>query len=875
MAARICLHVCFFLSGAVALVYQLVWQRQLTLVLGVSTMSIAAVLSAFLAGLALGAWAAGPRVDRSPDVVRLYALIELGIAALGLLSGFLVDPIMRVYAAVYHAVEPGWLLSNLIRFGISFIAFGVPSLLMGATVPAMARLTAQWLGTVEAGFGRFYAVNTLGAVAGAALAGFLLLRTLGSQSTLLIAAAGNVCIAGLALSVRRSRQVAHPRDRAETLPASGAAAHQAFALIAAAAAGAIALAYEVAWMRLVSVYTLNSVYVYGMVVTAYLAALAIGSAFAEWIVRRRPGWIIPTIAATQFALALLTPLALGFLPAFADIGIDDRTLTDSQIFVREYLLATAIVLLPTVLLGMTLPLLVALYRSPVARAGGSVGRIYAWNALGTITGSAVTGVLLVPLVGLRGTLLLLATGNLLIGATAATLEKPETRRRRIAPTAAACVFAVVIVLLPAPIRFYRTMRPNLDEQVVYYAEGPSATVHVTRVAAVAEPYLQLYVDSQGVAGTYPEIVIDQKMTGHLTVLLHPAARRTLTVGFGTGGSSYSALQHGIKVEVVEIEPRVPDAWRLFESENRGLVGPHTLTANFRLILDDARSWLNVTQTQYDSIMTDMTSIQYRGNGNLYTRDFFALMRSRLAPGGFGCAWVPIEGVRPAQLKVVVRTFQSVFPHTSIWYMLNLPTDFVFLVGTPQPLALDLPEVAARMSRPLAAQDLATIRIAHPYHLLACLLLAEEDAAAYAGDGPLHTDDLPLLDYLTHASRYQPTAAVNLTELVSHRRDPGGYVRTWLPPASSADPAAPDWTTWDQAARLLLAGHIAVFGGDAEGLAAAHAAYREALQLLPADRLIQHLAARGGPPSRVSQPPDPAAPVAAPAPMPQPPDTPAL
>ncbi|UCG16642.1 MAG: fused MFS/spermidine synthase [Phycisphaerales bacterium] len=847
------LYLCFFVSGASALIYQIVWHRMLTLVFGLSTMSVAAVLSAFLAGLAVGARLFGPRVDRAGNVVLLYAAIELGIGLAGLATGFFVSPLMRVFTVLHGVVDPQWFVSNLIRFVLAFTAYGIPAVLIGATVPAMARLVSGWSGSVGVGFGRFYAVNTIGSVAGAAVAGFVLIRFIGVQASLYVAIAGNVVASLLALGLAKAPQ--HRISQATTGPDT-AASHAPdntpycrFALAAAAATGAVALAYEVAWMRLLAVYTLNSAYVFTMVVTVYLAALSIGSGLAVRLVRSTRWSPIQILITVQMALAVLGPVLLGLVPAAADMDLARPGRSERDIFVREYILAVAIVFVPTVLIGMTLPLLVTLLYSPLERAGRAVGRIYAFNAAGTIAGSALTGVVLIPLLGIRGTLLLLSGCSFLV-ATAATLLAPAASARwRAAPALAATVFVFVVTLVPPAIRFYRPA-PGLEtERVLYYAEGPSATVHVSEIRDAGPPHLRLYVDSQGVAGTYPAIVTDQKMWAHLPALLHPEAQRALSVGFGTGGTSYSMLLHAIGIDCVEIEPRVADTHDLFVSENHGMVGPNQNRPNFQLIIDDARGWLHVAPRKYDMILTDMTSIQYRGNGNLYTTDFFRLMQDKLNEGGLSCAWVPITGVTAEQLKIVLRSFQEVYPHTSVWYMLNLPTDFVILVGTPQPLSIDLSMITRRMQRPLVQRDLAVIGFDNPYQLLACLLLAEDDVAAYVGPGPLHTDDRPVLDYLTHASRYRRTLADNLAEMLLYRSDASQYVTAWptgISPGeltTTTDTIPAVGLKWNEAAAHIITGHIHAVSAKPDGLRLARKAYGAAARLLPEDSLIKGLARR--------------------------------
>jgi spermidine synthase len=840
------LYVCFFLSGAAALIYQIVWQRMLTLVFGLSTVSVAAVLAAFLAGLALGARWAGPLTDRSKQPTRLYAWVELGIAVLGLATLVAIPLLMEAFTALYALLAPGWFGSNLIRFGLAFIAVGVPSLFIGATVPVMARMIAEHAGSTAIGFGRSYAVNTAGSVCGAALAGFYLLRLIGTQNALFCAVAGNLVVVGLALLVARVAQgqnapaaeTADPHaSRAPDSATQRITLHPRFALSVAALTGFLALAYEVAWIRLLAVFTLNSVYVFAMVVSVYLAALSIGAAIATALLRVARLHVLTILAVCQLLLALTVPVMLFAVPFATELNIISGDLSEREVFMREYGLVAAIVFAPTLLIGITLPLLVSLASQTVANSGKLVGRIYAWNAVGTIAGAALTGVVLIPFLGLRGTLMLLASGNLIIVAAAAyAADRPSKAFQAMLPAGAA-LFAVLLALLPGAVRFY-VPRDIPGEKVLYYAEGPSATVHVAEYGEDGDTHRALFVDSKSVAGTYDEIVTDQKMLAHLPLLLHPDPQRALTVGFGTGGTSFSMLQHRIKVDCVEIEPRVPEAFALFKSENFGLVGPQHDSVNYQLVLDDARAWLHVAPHQYDVIVTDLTSIQYRGNGNLYTAECFQLSRDQLKPGGIGAAWVPITGITPQALKVLINTFQTVFPHTSVWYSVNLPTDFVILIGTDERLALDLAAIQQRMAVPLVQKDLARIGMDNVYKLAAGLLLADNAVRNYVGDAALHTDNRPVLDYLTHAAPYQNTFGENMRQLLAQRVNAAEFVVTW--PDDDAESPPERWQNWFAASELLIQGHMAIRSNAPGSRRAAREAYAAALELVPQDARTRRL-----------------------------------
>ncbi len=838
------LYLCFFLSGAAALIYEVAWQRMLTLVFGVSTISVAAVLSAFLAGMAVGARLAGPLADRTRRPIRVYALVEVLIAVGGLATLFIIPPLMQAFVLLYDQLQPSWFVSNLIRFALAFAALGLPSVLIGATVPLMTRLIAERTRSTALGFGSAYAFNVAGSVVGAAAAGFFLIRVIGTQNALFCAVAINllVCLIALLLSTRDRPHTAlegvsrQPEREPDQQPTTAIVAPW-FALGVAALSGFLALGYQVAWIRLLAIFTLNSVYVFSMVVSVFLLALAIGAAFVTLLLRSRRIDELSVLSLSQLLLALTAPLLLLLGPSAAALQITRGDYSEATIFGLELALVAAMVFIPTLLIGVSLPLLVSAASRSLVNAGRLVGRIYAWNAFGTITGAALTGVLIVPTFGIRGCLLLLAAGNLVIVAAAALVSARQSAWTRSAPALGAAVFALLVAFLPEQTRFHLPSGES-DERVIHYAEGPSATIVVSEFGHGDDTHRALFVDSKSVAGTYPEIVTDQKMLAHIPLLLHPDPQRALTVGFGTGGTSFSMLQYrGVHVHTVEIEPRVAEAFHFFPEQNQGVVGPERDRLNYKLIIDDARAWLHVAPEPYDVIVTDLTSIQYRGNGNLYTAECFELMQRRLTPTGIGAAWVPISGITPEALKLLTRTFQSVFPHTSVWYMINLPTDFVILVGTPAPLEIPLGTIAERITPTLVQRDLAAIGMDNPYKLAACLLLAEDDVRDYTGDGPLHTDDHPILDYLVHASPYRQTLPENLRELMSHRTDATPFITNW-PDGAQAPPQA--WRNWWAASTELIAGHIAVHEAGEAANREEERAYRAALELVPSDATTREL-----------------------------------
>jgi spermidine synthase len=820
---RAALYTLFFLSGVSALIYELVWQRLLNLLFGVSTLSVSAVLAAFMGGLALGGLLFGRIADRTRRPLVLYAWLEAGIGSAGLLvpAGFIL--LSRVYTTLYTQLAPGQWGGTCLRFGLAFLILAGPATIIGGTLPLMGRLAVRRSRTLPSAFSLLYAVNTLGAVAGAALTGFVLLRYLGMQETLWIAAGLNFLVAlGAGLSARL--RTGTPDER--VVPGGEGAVHEPtpwpwVALACAALTGAITMGLEVAWTRILGILTSNSAYGFALLLTVLLVGLALGS-LVQWQWSRRRGDSWRRLALCQWLLAAIN---LAILPCYrctpewlvhwCDGG------SAGQIFCGELFLTAGALFVPALLMGMSLPLLVGGVTSDPRRFGHWLGRLSAVNTLGCVAGAFLAGFVLIPWLGIRVTLSLLVAGTMAVGIIAwARAQQPSGWR--LGRAAGLLLLAAGLgwtFMIPGG---YSKSAVKEPRRLLYYQEGNNATVSVVEEATGTRT---IFVDGQPVAGTVGTSVIDQKMLAHLPLLLHPAPRRALTVGFGSGGTSYSMTLHGIDVDCVEIEGAVPRAAEHFRSENHGVLAH----PRFRLILDDARSWLRVAPVRYDVIATDCTNIQYRSNGDLYTVDYFRLMKERLTDAGLAAAWVPANGIDEGDLKTLLRSFRAVFPHTSVWFMNTLATDFLIVVGTQGELAIDLDRLQQRMCAPGIKEDLEAVGLADPCRLVYTFLAGEEMLTAYLDSGPLNTDDRPVLSYSTYGASFRATAAGNLVHLLACRQDVARFVK------HSAD--SETMLRHYVASNEALLGHIAFLTGAAD-VALVH--YIQGARLLPNDPALQEL-----------------------------------
>lgn len=704
MIPRRTVHVLFFLSGAAGLVYETLWARCLALTLGHTAHAYALVMALYLGGLALGGVLLGPAADRSPDRLRLYGLLELGVGLLGFASIFLLRGEGAGLARAAAALLP-------------------TTMLMGGTLPALSRLRVADADELESSVSRLYFVNSAGAVAGTLLAGLWMIPALGLDLSLAAAAAVNAAIGAYCLSRPRAAAVgrAEPRSAPAVLAPKGARVIYAAVFVS----GFASLAYEIAWTRLLALVLGSSAYSFTLMLAGFIGGIALGSlAVAE---RRSP----PADPGLEFGLAelgaaLALAATLPLYPRLPYLFLRLQTLfapTPATFFpflAVELLSCFLLTVLPAALIGATLPLAVRAVSRGTARAGAEVGRVFAFNTAGCVLGSCAAGLWLLPRLGLRP---LLELGMLLnCAAGAAVLLFPGTKRRGWAaaglPVALAAVAASALAggwdaraLICAPYRFrgalagsvadaesYRRMLAESD--VVFYREDADVSVAVTRRR---DGELSLRLNGKADASTGGDMA-SQVLLGHIPLLLKPSAKRVFMVGLGSGVSAGAALRHPIeRLDLAEISPGVADAARLFSAANHAALDDPRL----RLHLGDARTVLSASTDTYDAIISEPTNPWIAGVGELFGEEFYRAASAHLRPGGVVAQWYHVYAMTDELLLSTLKTFRAEFPYVTVWG--TFPGDLV-LVGSREPLSPDFAETAARFQTAGVRADLARVGV---------------------------------------------------------------------------------------------------------------------------------------------------------------------
>lgn len=788
----------FLGSGIAGLIYEVVWTRLLLNLFGAGVYAVCAVLTAFMAGLALGSWLLGRVSDRMQRPFRAYGIIEIIIGVCGVAAGWIFSHAggLEAWAYASWGKTSGTSVPLVVwRFIFSGAVMLVPTTLMGATLPILTRFMVRNRAHLGAHVSALYSINTFGAVLGTFLAGFLLIATFGVQNTWLIAAGLNVLVglSAIALSalIEKYGMPAAPASMPEKPLVTKAYVAKKIqiqaVMFSALISGALALASQVIWTRSLVFtfqYLKNTTYAFSAMLTVFLIGLAVGSGLIGLVIdrQRHPlrlyGLLLILLGmAVQFSILMVygSPALV-----IADPLIMETTGLKWGLAVLNVMMQSAgVMLLPTLLMGMAFPV-AARVIADAKHVGQDVGKLYAINTLGAIFGAGISVFLIIPSFGLVGGLILLGLLYAMLGLLV-LLSDADARRLLVAGV-------VVTVLMTGAVYMRLPTDPTLGSKVlqrmdggyfnklVFYEEGPMATVSVVEHNTLDRT---IYVDGVGVAGTDIILQTDQKSLAHVPMMLIEDPEFAATVGFGSGGCSYSLLQHSRlkKIHCIEICNTVVAAAPTLEAANHRFWDPKD--PRYGIVYDDARSYLRYTDQKYDFISTDCTDLRYKSNANLYDSEYFEVCKERLTDDGMVIVWMPLAGLSEDIFKVSLRTFYDVFPNMGIFFMNNSPTHYILYVGWQDKIEIDFERIKERLEEDSVRRDLEEIYLGDPVKLVSCFITGGEKLGAWLAEGEqvLNTENHPVIEFESPKFGYDDKPLIdNLDHLMNIRVSPREYIK---------------------------------------------------------------------------------------------------
>ena len=779
--------VCFFLSGAAGLIYEVVWTRMLTQVFGNTTYAIATVLSSFMAGLALGSYLFGRIADQGKNGFLLYGVLEFGVGLYGLAVPWLFKLGQIIYIPLFRLNDSYPLIFNLLLFFLSLFLLVLPTLLMGATLPVLSRFFVRSFARLGQRVGDLYGTNTMGAVLGCGLAGYYLIPALGMRGTVYAAAAVNLVIAMLIFAADRIR-LKEPSGifvaAAEADPSGSAPSWLGRVLLFSfALSGFAALVYENAWTRALTLVVGSSVYSFTTMLVTFLVGLALGGfVYARLLANRQAR--VSTFGAIELGVGLA---ALATIPLFEKLPLIFLRLLHSfgdsfSLFLTVQVLLSALVMfLPTVLLGMTFPLVAHLLTQSLDHVGSSVGASYAANTVGAILGAFAGGFIFIPLIGVQNSILLGVAINLLVGWFLVVMDPRFSSAPRWV-LGMVVLAAVVLIPLKMPrwdryiltsgVTIYSDHYSDLPRdslrleemrrsELLYYREGLTATVSVHRSH---KDYL--YLTSNGkIDGSHGD-ALTMLMTGYLPMLLLPAAEQVAIIGLGTGMTVKAVGAFPVtKIEVLEIEPAMAEAAAFFGDAN----GKILEDPRVRIIPTDGRNYMVATPHQYDLIISEPSNPWIAGVASLFTEEFYAVTKKKLKPHGIFAQWFHNYSMSPDDFRMVLRTFGESFPFVTVW---NLQESDFLLVGSLRELGFDYPRLKKRFSEMgVLREDFKKLGLSDIYALLGFYRMGRKELLAFAEGADLNTDDSARLEYSAPRSLGKSTSTLNRKLFESFVADP--------------------------------------------------------------------------------------------------------
>lgn len=769
------LYLCFFASGTAGLILEIVWSKYLSFLLGNSIYGVSTVVAAFLGGLGIGAAWGGWLAARTGSPLRAYGRLEALVGVLALSSPLVVLGAPPLFAWLYQLVGGYGPAFFALRFAFLFGVLLLPTTAMGATLPLLVDHFDRSVerGGARSGRGgasvaRLYAWNTVGAVTGVLLAGFLLIPSNGLAASAITAAGIDFAVAGFVLFSSRPVALARAAEaKSSTAPLPKPTLAEGLLLPMVAISGLTAILYQVAWTRILAVPFGGMVYAFSAILALYLLGLALGAAGASRALRRSTDpWSL--FAPLQVGLAVAVAFGshyFALIPHGQASAIAASQGNMAVLLMGEARIAALVVVPPTLFLGALFPVAVAIQRGREADAGRATGTVYAANTVGSIAGSILTAFLFIPAFGALKTILGAAAANVTMGAVALLFGRNALGWRRVGASAA-MAGAVVFALTWMPdwnasrmsFGFIRLLRaqwyggealthriidkignaPEL-ERLLFYREGRSATVTV--VEAQKQRALLINGKTDATTGEGADMRT-QILVGQLPLLGAAHGEDVCIVGYGSGVTAHSVLTHPVKSSLtVELEGAVLEAAPLFDADaKRPLEDPRST-----VLVEDAQTLLRSDRRTYDVIISEPSNLWIAGSGDLFTKEFYDVAASRLRPGGIYCQWVQCYQTSPEATRTIFRTLAGRFRHGQLFFV-DDSSDLIVLSSPEGEVPLDVAAWETAMAEPKVAADLARIGVRNFADLLRYYRGRLDRAAAEAGPGPTNTNDNGWLEH---------------------------------------------------------------------------------------------------------------------------------
>lgn len=708
----------------------MVWLKKLHLIFGVTTPSIVAILVAFMAGLSLGSFFIGKYSKKIKNPFLIYGILEGAIGIYALFMDLFFNIMDKLFIVFYNSLSESPLFFDFLRFLLSLFVLLIPTFLMGGTLPLLVQGTESLDKNFSKRTGLLYGVNTLGAFTGTFLSTFFTIPAYGFKITNLIAVFLNFTIFFIALFLKnKENHLEKPEIQGEKL--------KKYLIYIVFFMGFTSFGYEILWNRILILHTGSNVYAYGLVLCNILLGIGIGSIFYTILSKN-----IKNPTKTLGIIELLLGI-FGFLQIYLFLNLTDILTffakmpwnkASHQIFGSLFLGSSLCLLFPSLIMGFSFPLSVKIFFSERKTPGMISGKVYGVNTLGCITGTIITGLILVPSTGTLRSFFLMVIINLSI---ALILLKNSLQR---ITTLILMLFTVFLMIYFPKEKIFTSAgvyREEIDNIIAFKEDITGAIIAIQKPDG-----LSLEINGINVAGTSPDLYLIQKLQGHIPLLLSERHKRVLHIGLGSGGTLNTVSKYPVdEIIVAEISPGIIEvSSRYFKGVNEDVFKDKRV----KIKIADGRNFVLSSPKKFDVILSDSIHPKYLGNGFLYTRDYFQLIYKKLESNGIASMWLPLYSLTLKNYKEILKAFSDTFPYTTVWWFPEPMNSFTIVVGSKKPFAFS--QFLSKMQDSIIKEDLAMIGLDKSEKLLSCLIMNEKNLEKFLTGIQPHADNLPTVEY---------------------------------------------------------------------------------------------------------------------------------
>ncbi len=771
LSIKVAVVILFILSGICGLIYEVAWSRYIAIFIGSTAYAHMIVLATYMGGLALGALYWGNYSDRMLNQLKLYGLLELGIGAYCLVYPFIIETAGNFFissaSTLDGASNKGVLMA--LKFLLSFLTLIVPTFLMGGTLPILTKFVSKKIADSGKDVAVLYYINSIGALVGTGIAGFFLIRLLGIEVTVWVAALLNILIGLFALLLSRlsttSRQSNTTGGNFESVNAPSFPRQTIrVAIFTAFASGFIALLYELTWVRLLSNILGSTTYSFTIMLMAFITGIALGSFIVSLVIKKIRN-LVAFLAICQYGTAVSIILMLPLyerLPYFL-MGVAARIPNSPENFSTflslEFLYCFAVMLVPTIFSGMSLPVASRIASNDMRVLGKSIGGIFSMNTMGSVAGALITGLVLIPFLGVKlslefGVLLNGLLGFFILNYSGVALKVKVS----FAILFVVCAISIRILLPAWNNNFlisgvFRTLytqdvpsykefkeQQNEGQKILWYKEGVHANVAVRESIFGDTLQKTLIINGKADASTLADLPT-QVLLGQIPLMLYPNSGDALVIGLGSGITCGSVLRHPLKsLDVVEIASEVVECNSFFAKENYNFIKD----ARAKIYIDDAITYLKTSSKKYDYIISEPSNPWIAGIGNLYSLEYFNLCKAKLKRNGVMAQWFHTYDINNDIFKLVLSTISKALSNVTIWKVSDAD---VIILASASPLSLDFDAIERKLKNAGIAQDLARIKMYDVPSILSTQVVSARNNPYQYYNDEINTANKPILEFL--------------------------------------------------------------------------------------------------------------------------------